>query len=980
MPWRVTFAAVAIGLLSAAVSEANVEQYAGRIIVDLRVEVAGQITTETSILQVIETRVGEPFSMLAVRSTIDHLVGIGRFEDVRVEASSSTQGVALRWSLVPIRRIVLVTVNGGAGLSDSDVRTEMAERYGLQPSASRINDMVSAARSLYAEHGYRSAVITPRLVERNSPERLELVLDVVAGFRTTVAATKVQGNAGESTAALLRRLDLRPGRPFDGPALTARLASYEDDLRGLGYYEARLRETHEFAADGRSVNITLEIERGPRVRVVIAGDPLPDTQREALALIRQERQVDLDLLEDVGRGIEASLRRQGYRSAEATFVREARGAEVVLTFTVARGPLHRVGTVDVAGLSALARADIAPVLPLKTGEAFVDARVAAIATGLTELYRVRGFAQVSVKPDLQLLPPETDAGVSFRPVAVGFDIVEGPRTVVSAIRIEGASVFEEDRIRALLGLAAGRPFYRQQLSADRDAIEAAYRAQGFQRASATPQLTFEAGGSQVSIAWILVEGQQIHVDEVLITGNFRTNTALIRREMTLTPGSPLSDDALVENQRRIAALGLFRRVRLRELPRAGDATRDILVEVEETDPTTVSVGGGLEVGRRYRPGEVRGDASERLEIAPRGFFDISRRNLWGKNRSVTLFGRLTLRPRDPGAENTDPTDTGGYGFNDYRALFTFREPRALGTGGDAQLNAFVEQGVRSSFNFNRKGVSADYARHLNATVTVSGRYTFDYTKLFDTKILPEDQLLIDRLFPQVKLSKLFGAVLRDSRDDVLDPQRGAVIGLDGSVAARAMGSEVGFARTFVQGFWYRRLPGRGFVFAAGARLGLAAGFPREVPRVDESDQPLVGPDSSPIVDVVKDLPASERFFAGGDTTVRGFALDRLGTRETLDPQGFPQGGNGLVVLNAETRAPYWKDLQFVWFVDAGNVFKRANDIRLDELRVSSGFGVRYRSPIGPLRVDWGVKVSTRLLLTGGRESASVFHISLGQAF
>ena len=133
--------------------------------------------------------------------------------------------------------------------------------------------------------------------------------------------------------------------------------------------------------------------------------------------------------------------------------------------------------------------------------------------------------------------------------------------------------------------------------------------------------------------------------------------------------------------------------------------------------------------------------------------------------------------------------------------------------------------------------------------------------------------------------------------------------------------------------------------------------------------------------MIRELPASERFFAGGDTTVRGFALDRLGTAETLDPQGFPQGGNGHGRFSTlETRAPYWKDLQFVWFLDAGNVFRRVSDIRLDELRFTSGVGFRYRSPIGPLRVDWGLKMSTRLLLTGGRERSNVVHISLGQAF
>jgi outer membrane protein insertion porin family len=369
---------------------------------------------------------------------------------------------------------------------------------------------------------------------------------------------------------------------------------------------------------------------------------------------------------------------------------------------------------------------------------------------------------------------------------------------------------------------------------------------------------------------------------------------------------------------------------------------------------------------------------------------LTRRNLWGKNRSITLFGRVTLR-----REAQDPNDpeSGKYGFNDYRGLFTFREPRVFGTSGDSQVTAFVEQGRRSSFSFNRKGVTADYARRLDA-FTATGRYTFDYTKLFDEKIEAEDQLLIDRLFPQVKLSKVFGGLIRDSRDDVLDPQKGSVVGADTTVAARILGSEVGFVKTFMQGFVYRRLPGKGVVLAAGARLGLAVGFAQPVPPpleisglrrgngqatshgalTREIDRAEIFPTT------IRDLPASERFFAGGDTTVRGFALDRLGTAETLDPQGFPQGGNGMVIFNLETRAPYWKGLQFVWFLDAGNVYDRVSNLRLADLRYSSGLGFRYRSPIGPLRIDWGWKLSTQLLAEGGRERSNVLHISLGQAF
>jgi len=318
-------------------------------------------------------------------------------------------------------------------------------------------------------------------------------------------------------------------------------------------------------------------------------------------------------------------------------------------------------------------------------------------------------------------------------------------------------------------------------------------------------------------------------------------------------------------------------------------------------------------------------------------------------------------------------------------LFTFSEPRAFGTTGDSQFTAFIEQGRRSSFSFNRRGVTADYARRIN-TFTVTYRYTFDYTKLFDEQIAPQDQLLIDRLFPQVKLSKLFSGILRDSRDDVLDPQRGALVGLDGSLALRVLGSEVGFVKTFAQGFIYRRLPWHGVVLAAGARLGTAVGLAQAVPPPVEIAAE-VSPEirasiaaADPFSTVIRELPASERFFAGGDTTVRGFALDRLGTQDTLDPDGFPQGGNGMAIFNLETRAPYWKGVQVVWFLDAGNVYRRVSDISLAELRYSSGVGFRYRSPIGPLRVDWGWKLNTELLQGGGRERSNVLHISLGQAF
>ena len=184
-----------------------------------------------------------------------------------------------------------------------------------------------------------------------------------------------------------------------------------------------------------------------------------------------------------------------------------------------------------------------------------------------------------------------------------------------------------------------------------------------------------------------------------------------------------------------------------------------------------------------------------------------------------------------------------------------------------------------------------------------------------------------------------------------------------------------------QGFIYRQLPGD-LVLAAGARLGLARGFTLTLSSVPISfyndDGVRVQQDNGPLT-LPQDLPASERFFAGGDTTVRSFALDRLGDDATIDENGFPTGGNALIVLNSELRVPVTGALQVVGFLDAGNVFDRVSNLRLGHVRGGVGFGVRYRSPVGPIRVDLGFKMD-RQEFAGERERLTALHVSVGQAF
>jgi outer membrane protein assembly factor BamA len=429
----------------------------------------------------------------------------------------------------------------------------------------------------------------------------------------------------------------------------------------------------------------------------------------------------------------------------------------------------------------------------------------------------------------------------------------------------------------------------------------------------------------------------------------------------------------------LSGLGLFRRVNITELTHESEERRDVLVQVEEAPPTSITYGGGLEGQAILRPTGTNGQAEEHFEVAPRGSFEIARSNLWGKNRSVDLFTRASLKPRDvlttetSTSSTTEPvTNSSSYGLNEYRVLGTYREPKLFNTRADLLLTAILDQAKRSSFNFRTREVRGEAGMHVTRRVSVAARYAFQHTNLFDEKFAPNDPVvpLIDRLFPQVRLSKVSNSIIRDSRDDVLDPSDGTFLALNTDVAMRAIGSQVGFAKTFAQAFEYFRLPlRRRIILATAQRLGVAHGFTRLVALPDGGFE-----------STSQELPASERFFAGGDTTVRGFALDRLGTAETISSTGFPTGGNGDVIFNVELRVDTVKGLTGVTFIDAGNIFPKASDLTLMDLRPAAGFGVHYRSPIGPVRVELGFNLNRRELVPGQLERRTVLHISLGQAF
>jgi outer membrane protein assembly complex protein YaeT len=970
---------VCVALAASAAAQEGAAKYIGRRIAEVRVLSEGASLTDQSVAGLVATRVGQPLSMADVRETITHLFSLGRFGDVQVEALDAPDGgVRLQYRLAPLHNVERVDFTGQLGVSEGLLRRAVTDRFGVSPPVSRAADVARALQQVYADHGYYHATVRPVATERHDPDRTLLDFDISAGPRAVISGVEIEGDPLMPRATFLDRIDAVPGATYERTAVEEKLRDYVQRLRQRGRYRAEGTARADVSPDGSSARLTVEIHAGPPVTVRFEGDTVPSDKLQNLVPIQREASVEEDLLEDSVQRITAFLSQQGYWKASVAYALHDAPEQLAVVFTIRKGLLYRVSDEGVAlrGSKAIPVEELRPLVKIVPRELFVSTRLDAATAAVADFYRRRGFAAVKVESAANELNPVRSGEGVVQPAVV---ITEGPQTRIGDVRIAGNATVAETELRSVISVKTGNEFYEPQLVADRDAVFARYLDEGFASAAVQVVPAFSPDRTRADLTFQIAEGPRTIVDHVLIVGNTHTDTRVIERELTIKPDRPLGASDLAESRRRLSALGLFRRIQITPLSHGSENRRDVLITVEEAPATSVDFGGGLEASKRLRTGADQ-RAEERYELAPRGFFDIGRRNIGGRNRTINLYTRVSLRPRD--ASQDPERDGTGFGFSEYRVVTTYRQPRLLGPN-DTTVTAAIEKGIRASFNFVRKGVNVESFRRLSPSLRANARYSFNTTRRFDERLSPEEKALIDRVFPHVRLSVFSGAVAHDTRDDLLEPSKGTFASAEGSIAARSLGGQVGFVKTYLQGFWFRRLPGgRRVIFATRAAVGLADGFPRTVACTDEPGNPATC--------TVEDLPASERFFAGGDTTIRGFAPDRVGIppkgtsqadldRATIGASGFPKGGNAVLILNGEFRIPIGRRLGAALFVDGGNVFNRVMDFSAREIRGAAGVGLRYRSPIGPVRVDVGFKMDRRVI--GGKlEPGHAFHISVGQAF
>jgi outer membrane protein assembly factor BamA len=289
-------------------------------------------------------------------------------------------------------------------------------------------------------------------------------------------------------------------------------------------------------------------------------------------------------------------------------------------------------------------------------------------------------------------------------------------------------------------------------------------------------------------------------------------------------------------------------------------------------------------------------------------------------------------------------------FRGSRFLLNLREPWLFGRRLDSSATVFWEEQDRTSFDYNRKGSFVQTGRTLDSRTSLILRYVYQDTRVFNVEVPIEE---LDRQYRTYAVSGPSASVIFDTRDDPLEPRRGIFLSADLQLSLQALGG-VSYLKGFFQATSVRRLRSD-LVFVLSARLGLAGSFGGEPPL----------------------LPQPERCFAGGDYGPRGFPVDGLGPKLVgTDGQRYPTGGNAVALGGAELRYNFSRAFQLASFLDNGNVFLEARNLTLSRLRWSAGLGLRYRTPIGPVRLDWGYVLDPE----PGDDGRSHFNFSIGYAF
>jgi outer membrane protein insertion porin family len=932
------------------------------------------------------------------------------------------------------------------------------------------------------DRGYYKSEVTFAQKPSTNDTRVGVTFNVIPNEQAKVGTFNVE-IAGFDTAKVREKLKLQPGELFTREKLTQDLEKIREALRDENFFAPELAEERVvFVPENNTVNITLTGKVGATIKVSVEakGEKVGEGTQKKLLPIKREGSLDYSAIVEGERRLENYFQEHGYFFADVTPVCSVLPvfAETEASYTVNETTLlcsslsgadltdrtvevkynadlnRQLKLVDIRieGTNLLPIEEIRTVLKSQKASPLGILPYIGYGRGYTSaellredvdtirsLMRELGYRSAKVSVRQGVSPTGND-------LIITFVVEEGIPTRIEDAEIVGNSAFTDAVLKTELPNLIGQNYSRAKIRNGQRKLAQYYSNQGFYDAKITYSIIesgADASEERVKVEYkVENEGKKVFINRVLVYGNEMTKREAILKAVNLRPGEVLRAADIFSSEQNLYATDAFKRITIKPEPAGENADgrlTDVIINVEEQAPRLMTYGGGAST-----------------DAGPFGFFDIRHFNLFGNLQQGGARIRISRLQQLAQIDFTNPrflrdgknTD-GTFRFapltfsaqyqRDSTVTRFFRSVFDTGTLGivqriDEDGNPIDEFGNKTgSPTINRLTLSAETSR----TISVKNRsilfvrYRFEDVRIFNVESL----LIKDLLLPDSRIrTSGFGATfVRDTRENCAiryslleiiskgevgepcrynpgDPTKGEYLTAEYNLSVPFLGANIGFQKFQASYYRFYTVPFlKNTTFAGRAVVGLANVFANGNRFTSSSFPEFNG-----------SLPISERFFAGGSTSLRGFDFESAGPRVVIVPQGtfrnsrgeivtlnpftVPFGGNALAIVNLEARVPLTDSIRAVPFYDGGNVFRRVkdifnppdvapNDVVSQNLRAvwshTVGLGLRIKTPIGgEFGVDYGYLLNPpRFLIPQAAGPNAIFqvrkeqvHFRFSQAF
>ncbi|HEY1659737.1 MAG TPA: POTRA domain-containing protein [Candidatus Sulfotelmatobacter sp.] len=932
----------------------------------------------TPFYPLVSQKAGQPYSQEKIQASAEKLKEAGKFPKVDVTVEPEVTGLRVNFLLEPAYYIGVVKFPGAEKHFSYIRLLQVADLPDEEPyDPARIPHEEKALARFLRKEGYFEAKVRSE-TEIDDPHQLVNVRFVVeTGKQARISAVNFEGpDAGESARlrhaveSLRARLSgglLKPGKPY----ASGRIRDATNLLKRSLQKQHRLANTIKenpprFDPKTNRVEVSFKVEVGPVVTIRTVGAKLTSLpflegrEERKLIPIYSESAVDKDLVDEGQRNLTDYFQKKGYYDVKVETQFKQEPDQILIVYTIDRGKKRKVGRIVFHGNYRLSEKDLMAQVTVKKSHIWTHGSVSQkllkeSANNIEALYADRGYEEAKVTPQTNERESKID---------VAFDIQEGAETIVQSIAISGNQHVPAGQLTAPKGfqLKAGAPFSPRKMTDDRNRISATYLNRGYLNADVKATLN-KVGNDphHVNVSYAITENQMVTIDDVAYLGQEHTRRSLIARTTRIPREAPMRRGQLLEAESRLYDLTIFDWASVGPKKPITDQTNETtLVKVHEAKRNEITYGFGFEVSHRggniptgtvALPGGAGTIGLNGFQIAPSqstfasplGSIEFNRRNMRGLGETASasiLLSRL-----------------------DQKYLTTYGQPHFFGTRWDSLTSFSLERNSENPLYTAALGdASFQLEKVLKRKTNTRLQFRYDFNKTELSHLLVAGLVLPQDL--NVHLSTVSATFLRDTRDKPLDAHKGMFATVNFGVTPTAFGSSANFTKLFGQYAFYKPL--HGMVLANSIRLGLASPFSGSF------------------------VPTSQLFFSGGGTTLRGFPIDEAGPQRlvpfcnVLQGQSgcvdvtVPVGGKQLFILNSEARFPLGiaKPIGGVFFYDGGNVYSAINfNNFVNNYSSTIGVGLRYSTPIGPVRFDIG-----RLLNPVPGIDPWQYYITIGQAF